>query len=84
MIALIEWCTWYNIKVGDDPCDICTGAISWYGSVLYILDTSIILELEGPKFLLNLGASSFFIVPLFIASSIWVPTAIKALKSGKY
>jgi len=41
------------------------------------------LELD-PKFFLNLGGSLLFIVPLFIASSIWVPTAINALKLGKY
>ena len=44
--------------------------MSWYGLVLYMLDISIVLELEGPEFLVNLDASSFFIVPLFIASSI--------------
>ena len=41
------------------------------------------LELD-PTFFLNLGRSLIFIKPLFIASSIWVPVAIKALKLGKY
>jgi len=48
-----------------------------------VLDTSAFLELEGPKFLLNLGASSFFMVPLFIASSISIPVAIKSFKIWK-
>ena len=51
---------------------------------IYILGTSEVLELEDPKFFLNLGATSFFMVPLFIAPLIWVPVAIKALKFGKY
>ena len=37
-----------------------------------------------PTFFLNLGRPSIFIVPLFIASSIWVLVAIKVLKLGKY
>ena len=37
-----------------------------------------------PTFFLNLRRSLVFIVPLFIASLIWVPVAIKALKLGKY
>ena len=41
------------------------------------------LELD-PKLFLDLSGSSFFIVPLFIASSIWVPAAMKALKLGKH
>ena len=45
-----------------------------------MLDINAVLELEGPKFLLNLDASSIFIVPLFTTSSIWVSAAIKALK----
>ena len=48
-----------------------------------MLEISAALELD-PTFFLNLGRSSIFIVPLFIASSIWVPVAIKALKLGKY
>ena len=50
---------------------------------MHILETSTILELD-PTFFLNLGGSSFFIVPLFIVASIWVLAAIKALKLGKY
>ena len=46
------------------------------------LESSAALELN-PTFFLNLGRSSVFIVPLFIASLIWVPVAIKALKLGK-
>ena len=50
---------------------------------MYILVTFAVLELD-PKFFSNLDESLFFIVPLFIASLIWVLAAIKALKLGKY
>ena len=48
-----------------------------------MLEISAALKLD-PTFFLNLGRSLIFIVLLFIASSIWVPVAIKTLKLGKY
>ena len=56
--------------------------MSWYGLVLYMLDISAVLELEGPKLLLILGASSLLIVLLFIV--IWVLASINALKFENY
>lgn len=49
-----------------------------------MVETSGVLELDPPKVLLGLHTSSAFIVPLLMASSIWIPTVIRALKFRKY